>query len=96
MRQSSSNCSCLLAAMFSLPSAVSNVPDGAEVRFSLAMGTGSRPATSRSEATHPIVVSAASSIETSRTHPSPVRCRRTRAEEIANAAASPPALSQTG
>src|SRR5680860_249619 len=36
-----SNCSCLLAAMFSLPSPVSKQPDGAEVLFSLPIATGS-------------------------------------------------------
>jgi hypothetical protein len=39
-RASTSNCSCLLAAMFNSPSPVQNVPEGLAVTFSLLIGSG--------------------------------------------------------
>ena len=52
-RQSASNCSCLLAAIFRSPVRVSNVPDGLDVTLSLPAGCGGTPAMRKFDTANP-------------------------------------------
>ena len=79
--------------MFTKPSRVRNMPEGAEVGFSLPFCCGATPAMRWFDTVQAIVASVASSIDTSMTQP---RTGAFSAAVIASAAVRPPTVSDTG